>query len=158
MHPRNSLRPGERLFALLLLAFAGFAFHEAYGISGFQGLTTGGVMPMLAAAVMMLSGVSILVDTLRRRSDGAAGLRATLGYLLPLRVVLFVGLLITYGALIPRLGFLAASGLLLFLTIWALWRKGPLWALAISGASVGAIYLLFRVVFQVVLPTGTLWQ
>ena len=37
-------------------------------------------------------------------------------------------------------------------------RGGVLWALGVSTVSMAAVYLLFRVVFQVVLPIGSLWQ
>jgi hypothetical protein len=73
-------------------------------------------------------------------------------------VVLFTLLVALYVAVIPGIGFLSASGGLLFVSIWTLWRKGPLWALAISLLSIGVIYLLFRIVFGVVLPGGSLWQ
>ena len=158
MKPTDTLRPGERLFALLLVIFAGYAFWESYEISGFRGLTTGGVMPMLASGVMVLTGLVILSDTFRKPRAAESGLAGLIAYLFPLRVVLFTLLVAVYVAVIPSIGFLAASGGLLFVTIWSLWRKGPLPALLISGLSIGAIYVLFRIVFQVVLPIGSLWQ
>ncbi len=158
MKTRDTLRPGERLFALLLVIFAGYAFWESYGISGFGGLTTGGVMPMLASGVMVLTGLVILADTLRSPRAPDSGIVALIAYLFPLRVVLFTLLVAVYVAVIPSVGFLAASGGLLFVSIWALWRKGPVWALVISLLSIGAIYVLFRVVIQVVLPIGSLWR
>jgi len=158
MKTPDTLRPGERLFALLLVLFSGYAFWESFGISGFKGLTTGGVMPMLASGVMVLTAAVILAQTLRSPRAAEGGLAALVGFLFPLRVVLFTALVAGFVAAIPVAGFLPASGGLLFIAIWALWQKGPLWALAISLLSVGAIYLLFRVVFQVVLPVGSLWQ
>ncbi len=157
MKPHDTLRPGERLFALLLVIFSGYAFWESYGISRFSGLTTGGVMPMLASAVMLLTGGVILAETLRKPRAAQSGLPGLIAYLFPLRVVLFTLLVAGFVAAIPVAGFLTASGVLLFVAVWALWRKGPVPALAIALLSVGVIYLLFRVVFQVVLPTGTLW-
>lgn len=158
MKTPDTLRPGERLFALLLVVFAGYAFRESYGISGFRGLTTGGVMPMLASGVMLVTAIVILAETLRRPPAAESGLRGLQAYLFPLRVVLFTLLVAGFVAAIPVAGFLPSSGALLFVAIWGLWRRGPLAALAISALSVAAIYLLFRIVFQVVLPTGSLWQ
>ena len=158
MKPTDTLRPGERLFALLLVIFAGYAFWESYAISGFRGLTTGGVMPMLASGIMVLTGLVILSDTFRKPHAAESGIVGLISYLCPLRVVLFTLLVVIYVASIPMIGFLAASGGLLFVTIWALWRKGPLPALLISLLSIAAIYALFRVVFQVVLPIGSVWQ
>ncbi|MCR9111380.1 MAG: tripartite tricarboxylate transporter TctB family protein [Rhodobacteraceae bacterium] len=158
MKPTDTLRPGERLFALLLVIFAGYAFWESYEISGFRGLTTGGVMPMLASGIMALTGLVILSDTLRKPRTAEGGIAGLITYLFPLRVVLFTLLVAIYVAVIPSIGFLAASGGLLFVTIWALWRKGPLPALLIALLSIAAIYVLFRVVFQVVLPIGSFWR
>ena len=157
MQSPDPLRPGERPFALALVIGAGLAFREAHAISGFSGLTTGGVMPMLAAAVMALSAVVILADTLRRPRAANSGFAGLVSYLFPLRVVLFALLVAAYGAAIPLAGFIPASGAFLFVAIWALWTRGPIIALVVSLASVAAIYGLFRVVFQVVLPSASLW-
>jgi putative tricarboxylic transport membrane protein len=158
MQPRDPLRPGERLFSFLLVVFAGYAVWESYGISGFSGLATGGVMPMLAAGVMVLSGLVIFADTVRRPRSAEPGLRGLVAYLFPRRVVLFGLLVAAYAGAIPVLGFLPASGALLVAAIWALWSRGLIAALAIALLSVGAIYVLFRVVFRVVLPGGNLWS
>jgi len=158
MKSPDPLRPGERLFALLLIIFAGFAFWESQQISGFDGLATGGVMPMLASGVMMLTALVILADTVRRPRSPEGGFRGLVAYLFPLRVVLFALVVAIYAAIIPWLGFIGASGALVFVAIWGLWNRGVIAALAISLMSVGAIYVLFRLVFQVVLPTGSLWQ
>ncbi|NNF80285.1 MAG: tripartite tricarboxylate transporter TctB family protein [Rhizobiales bacterium] len=158
MKSPDTLRAGERLFALLLVCFACYAFWESYVISGFKGLTTGGVMPMLASGVMVATGLVILGDTLRKAAPSKGGFRGVIAYLFPLRVVLFTLLLSVYVAAIPSAGFLLSSGILLFVAVWWLWEKGPVWALAISLMSIGVIYVLFRVVFQVVLPIGSLWR
>ncbi len=158
MKSPDTLRPGEQLFALLLVCFAGYAFWESYGISGFKGLTTGGVMPMLASGVMLVTGGVILSDTLRKAAPLQSGPRGVIAYLFPLRVVLFTLLLSVYVAAIPSAGFLLSSGVLLFVAVWWLWQKGPVWALVISLVSIGVIHVLFRMVFQVVLPIGSLWR
>ncbi|TCP41266.1 tripartite tricarboxylate transporter TctB family protein [Rhodovulum marinum] len=157
MKPPSDLRPGERVFALALLGVSLLAFQQAYGISGFSGLTTGGVIPMLAAGVMVVSGLVILRDALARPRPARPSLRETLRFLVPPQLVLFVALLVAYGAAIPGLGFLPASGVFLFLSIWMLWRRGVLWAAGITALSVTGVYVVFRLVFQVVLPSGTVW-
>jgi hypothetical protein len=158
MQTPDTPRPGERLFALLMVVFAGFVFWESYGISGFRGLATGGIMPMLASGVMVVTSFAILSDTLRRARPTRSGIRGIIAYVFPLRVVLFALLIAAYAAAIPSLGFIPASGALLFIAIWGLWDRGPLVALALALPSIGAIYVPFRVVFQVVLPGGSLWQ
>lgn len=156
MKPPAPLRPGELAFTLAVLAFSLFAFREAWKIAGFTGLTTGGVMPMAAAAVMIVSGGVIVLDAARRRG-AKASLGEMLAFLLPLRLVAFIGLLAAYALAIPYLGFLAASGAFLFAAIWGLWRRGVLWALGIAAISTVAVHVVFRLLFQVVLPGGSLW-
>lgn len=158
MKSPDTLRPGERIFAVLLLAVAVFMFREAYLISGFTGLTTGGVLPMLASGVMVVSGVIIVGEALRKRTSDPALPTQVLTYLFPLRLVWFTALLLIYGASIPKVGFLVASGAFLFVSVALLWRRGMLWAMGISGLSILCIYGIFRLVFQVVLPQGTFWQ
>ena len=158
MKPIHTPRPGERLFALILVIFSSYSLWESYGISGFTGLTTGGVMPMFASTIMVLTGLVILSASFRRTNSTESGVAALITYLFSVRIVLFTCLVATYVAVIPSIGFLGASGGLLFVTIWALWRKGPFPALLIALVSIAAIYFLFRIVFQVVLPIGSLWQ
>ncbi|MBX2854140.1 MAG: tripartite tricarboxylate transporter TctB family protein [Rhodobacteraceae bacterium] len=153
-----SLRPGELAFALLLLGFSLAAFYEAYQISGFTGLTTGGAMPMTAAAVMIVSGLFIVKDTLARRGGPAPSLRETAAFLVPPRLLIFTALLIAYAAAIPWAGFVAASSGFLLISIMLLWRRGPWWAAGVTLIAMAAIYLIFRLGFQVVLPMGTLWR
>lgn len=143
---------------MLLVVFAAYAFWESSEISGFTGLTTAGVMPMLASGVLVLTGLVILVEALRSPPAADSSTKGLVTYLFPLRVVLFTLLVALYVAVIPGVGFLPASGALIFIAVWALWRKGPFWSLAISLFSIAVIYLLFRVVFKVVLPMGSLWQ
>lgn len=155
--PRD-LRPGEIVFALALLAFSLVAFHQAYGISGFSGLATGGVMPMLVAGIMIVSGLAILRDVFGRRGVARASLAEGIAFLLPARVLMVAGLLVLYAAAIPWIGFMTASGVFLFVSIALLWRRNLLWTGVITFISILSIYVIFRLVFQVVLPTGSLWQ
>jgi hypothetical protein len=155
---RPPTRPGNRVFALALVIFSVFAFSQAYAISGLKGLTTGGVMPMVASAVMCISSVFILAQSFRGSAEPPTTPMSVRRYLLPLPLVCFTVIVATYAWLIPRLGFVLASGLFLFVSISMLWRKGPVVTLLITGLSIAVIHLLFRIVFQVVLPTGTLWQ
>ena len=159
MKSSSGRRPGELAFALALLAFSVAAFYEAHGISGFSGLTTGGVLPMLAAGVMTASAVMILRDALKRRTpEGRESLPEIAAFLLPARLLLFTTLLALYALAIPWIGFIAASGGFLFISIAFLWRRGLVWSAAVSLVAIIAVYVVFRLIFQVVLPTGSLWS
>ncbi len=152
------LRPGEFAFALVLLALSLIAFHQAYGISGIEGLATAGVMPMLAAVIMITSGVFILCEAFGRRGSPRPSLSEGFAFLFPARVLTFAGILVLYAAAMPWVGFMAASGGFLFVSIAFLWRRHLLWSAAIALISILAVYVIFRLVFQVVLPSGSLWQ
>ncbi|MCZ4291958.1 tripartite tricarboxylate transporter TctB family protein [Hoeflea alexandrii] len=156
MSGQSIRRPGELVFACLLVIFSAAALWQAYGISGFKGLSQPGVFPMLAAATMLVSCLFVLRDTLRARETeqpGTAG--ASWSSILPLRLLVILAMVAIYLYAMPWLGFVLASGLFLFSCIAYLWRKGIVISLALSIASLAAIYFLFRVVFEVVLPQGS---
>ena len=77
---------------------------------------------------------------------------------LPLRVVIVMLLISGYVFAMPLFGFLPASATFLFLSFSYLWRKSVLVSLLLTFFSVVAVYLVFRQLFQVVLPQGTLLQ
>ena len=146
------------MFAVLLAAFSCFAFKEAYAISGFSGLTTGGVLPMIASGIMVVCAAINLIDVLFRRAGAGSGLLETAAFLVPARLGVYVVLLSVYVWAIPVAGFISASGVFLFASILMLWSRGILWAAGVSLIAMLVVYVLFRLAFQVVLPVGTLWQ
>ncbi len=148
-------RPGELFFALIILVFSVAAFWQAYSISGFTGKTTPGVFPMLASGVMVVSGLIILLNVARMPAPGAEA-PGFLTDILTLRHIVLIGLVIGYVLLMPWLGFVISSALFLFCAFQFLWRKNPLLMLALTAVTLAVIYLVFREVFQVVLPQGSL--
>jgi putative tricarboxylic transport membrane protein len=157
MPPDKSRRPGELVFIVLILLASLWLFWQSVLISGFSGLSTPGVFPMLASGVMVISGLWVLRDTARRAPD-SGGVGRFVRQITPLRQVVMLGLVAIYVAVMPWLGFVVASGLFLFVSIGFLWRRNVVVTAGISAVSLGAIYLIFRVAFQVVLPRGTLLQ
>ncbi len=146
-------RPGELVFACLLVGFAGWALWLSWAISGASGLAKPGVFPTLASAAMLASGLFVLRDTIRAER-GPHGWVAFRTAVLPTRVLVTIGLVAIYVAIMPWLGFLAASALFLFVTIAYLWRRGPLLSAAVTVGALISVYLVFRIAFQVVLPQG----
>lgn len=159
MSTKPARRPGELVFAFLLIVFSLAALWQAYGISGFSGLTSAGVFPMLAAGTMVLAALFILVKTAARsrpdRTPGPEPLRFYREVVPPLHLAV-MALVLVYLLAIPWLGFTASSGLFLFAAFALLWRRSLLVSLLLTAASLAAIYVVFRLVFQVVLPQGAL--
>ncbi|MBL4891399.1 MAG: tripartite tricarboxylate transporter TctB family protein [Rhizobiaceae bacterium] len=160
MSVQRKSRSGELAFALILLAFSMAALWQAYGISGFKGLSTAGVFPMLAAAAMVFSGFFILKDVLAGRVSRSLTSQSedTEHKVLTARLVTMIALVILYVAIMPYLGFIVASAGFLFLSFSYLWRKNILISTALTGVTLMLIYGLFRILFQVVLPKGSLIQ
>lgn len=65
MHIQRRRLAGEVVFALLLLAGSLFLFWHSYKISGFSSYTSAGSYPMVTTAVMSISAIIILFQTLR---------------------------------------------------------------------------------------------
>jgi putative tricarboxylic transport membrane protein len=154
MNEPTNRRPGELLFVVVLAIFSGLALWQSYSISGFEKLSSPGVFPMLAASAMVLSTLFIVRDTLRKRpGESTSGFVSTI---LPSRLVLIILAVLCYVVLMPWLGFLLDSGLFLVVTIAYLWNR-PLWqSILVSGLALLSIHLIFRILFQVVLPQGSL--
>ena len=117
---------------------------------------------MLAATVMLVSALFALRSkpaepVLEQRELNEPSLPPSIDSTpaLPARVALMTGLLILYVLAMPLLGFLLDSGLFLFASFCYLWKK-PVWiSLITSLVALAVIHILFRLVFQVILPTGT---
>jgi len=162
-------RGGEAAFVAVLILFSAAALWQSHGIAGFSKWSSPGVFPMLASATMLICAIFIFSDHYKRGnsaidsvepsernetqtddpgSDGAS--------VLPVRVVVITAFLVLYIVAMPTLGFLLCSGLFLFASISYLWKK-PRWqALLVSGVALVIIHVVFRQVFQVILPQGTL--
>ncbi len=163
----SSLRQrGELGFSLLLVVFSATALWQSYAISGFAGLATAGVFPMLASATMLFSAVCILFKNIAQPYNNSAdetefAAHSTQGFfrsILPLRQLIVIALITGYVIAMPLFGFLLSSAAFLFLSFSYLWKKSIPVTLSITLASVALVYLVFRKLFVVVLPKGTLIQ
>ena len=158
MNKSKKLRPGEKVFSVILIIFSAILFFESYKISGFSGLTTSGAMPMFASTLMFISSIFIFLETLKKDSKNKFNLLKVTQYLLPKQLIFFVSLVLIYVLAIPYFGFTLSSGTFLIISILNLWNKGFVWSLGVSALSIAVIYFLFRIIFQVILPLGSFWS
>jgi hypothetical protein len=156
MTGRPLRRPGELVFLLALLGGGFLAIREAWRLGGFANLSGPGFFPMLASTILVASLVAVIWRRVREGEPFGA-LRRFFHDVMPLPLVVVTGLILAYVAIMPALGFMAASGLFLLAMLLYLWRQGIWLSLAVVAASLLAIQVVFRMVFQVVLPTGWLW-
>lgn len=169
MSTKGARRPGELGFVLAIGIFSALALWQAYRISGFEGLSTAGVFPMLAAATMLVAALFIVRDTISKPAagatkpgadgDGGDAFEAGDGQsFLPLRLILMIGLVFLYVVVMPYIGFMLASAGFLFIAFSYLWRKNLFVSVALTAVTLACVYGVFRILFQVVLPQGTLVQ
>ena len=161
MTPAASRRP-EAVFATVLLAASLFLLREALAIGPLSRPSAPGGVPVVASAVMALAALHVLADALlgRRQApdpadplpDPLAGTPTGLAGLWPL--ALAVALAVGFALLVDRLGFLIAGTLFLTLAFRAIGRRRWRVALPVAVAVILVVWLLFRLVFQVLLPEG----
>lgn len=159
MPEKNTRLPGELGFTAVLLLGSLFLLAQAFGISGFESITSAGVFPMLAAGVMVCTAAGVLVRTRGlepvQSDDAQSWPRAFARRLVP---AVFIGLtlaMVAFMLLLPKLGFVIASYLFLLLSMRLLGSTRWLFNAALSAACLAVVYLIFQTVFSVVLPKGT---
>ncbi|MEQ8397483.1 tripartite tricarboxylate transporter TctB family protein [Thalassobaculum sp.] len=144
--------PGERAFSLVLLAFSLFVLYQAYRISGFSSVSSPGVFPMLAALVMVGSLVVTLLQERKLPTPSGSGPMAFYRRVTPPVLLIMVALIVALMLMMEPAGFVVAAGGFLFASILILQGGRPVRAAVISAGALAAIYAVFRLVFQVVLP------
>lgn len=144
-------RPGELVFAAVMLIASLVLLWNAYGIAGFEALSSPGAIPMATSFVMLVTAAIVVVKTARLPLD----LTETVARdILPPVVLIFAALLIAYGLLLRPLGFLPTSALFLIVAIKLLSKRSWGWTVLISVSSLIGIWLIFRIVFSVLMPAG----
>jgi hypothetical protein len=133
-----------------LVASVGLLWN-AYGIAGFEALSSPGAIPMATTAAMVISGAIIVWRTAALpRISGETLARD----ILPMVVIVMAGFLVGYAVLLKPLGFLPTSALFLSAAIKLLSRRSWLYALTVALGSLLVIWLIFRIVFTVLMPAG----
>ncbi|MCZ8181691.1 MAG: tripartite tricarboxylate transporter TctB family protein [Beijerinckiaceae bacterium] len=151
MREGQTRRPGEAVFvAFLALASLGLLV-KAYGIAGFEALSSPGALPMAASAVMLVSAVIIIRQTMQAPAIKTETIRE---HILPPAVVAAIIAITAYAFLLEPLGFLITSFLFLAVLIRVLSGRSLFFCVWSSAACVLLIYVVFRIVFSVLMPEG----
>jgi len=147
-------RPGELLFAVFLTVASLYLVWDAWGIEnsfGPNGLSSPRSIPLATTVVMVISGALVLLKTVRLPLDRT---ETVMKDILPWTVILFAGLLVAYGMALKTVGFLPVSATFLIVAIKVLGRRSWLWTSSIALAALVVIWLIFRIVFSVLMPSG----
>ncbi|MEZ5534593.1 MAG: tripartite tricarboxylate transporter TctB family protein [Thiolinea sp.] len=145
--------PGESVFGWLMLGFSLFMFYQAYQIAGFSALSSPGSIPLAASAIMIIAACLIVIqNTTRPAAD--RGFTAFREQIIPASVAVFCGLILVFAVVLKTVGFILTAFTFLLLSIWFLHKRGFIPSLLLALVSIVLVYIVFRLVFQVVLPEG----
>lgn len=151
MHDKIHRSAGELAFYAVLFIFSLVLLWSAYGISGFESLSSPGALPMAVALAMVISSGLILLDSYRNAErDSTRFFRD----ILPPVIIVMMLFITGYALLLVPLGFLPTSLLFLVVSILYLRRGGFVFALTVSAGALIAIYIVFRLIFTVLMPSG----
>lgn len=152
----DSLPPGESLLLVLLLLAGLVVLAEGVRLGAFASPRSAGTFPFLAGLAQSAGALVLLVGRLRRRGeereDLPTRLRRLIAHLLPKEVALAVPALVLWVASLGTMGFVPATLAFLFAAVWYLRGGSPLLPAALSAGTVAVIWLVFREIFEIVLP------
>lgn len=147
-HTSHDKRPGEDLFGFLWLITAVVLFWRSWRIAGFSSLSSPGAFPIAVSGVMVIAAAIVVIGNAKRRREAAGE------PILPSTVAVFTLMVGAYALLLGPLGFLPSSFLFLVAGMKLLRRGGWGGTILIALVALVLIYVVFRLVFQVVLPEG----
>lgn len=151
MHDKRRRSAGEMAFNAALFIFSLVLMGAAYRIAGFTSLSSPGALPMAVAFTMVVSSGMILLDNFRNtQRDGTEFIRD----ILPPAVIVMMIFITGYALLLVPLGFLPTSLLFLVVSILYLRRGGLVFAVGVSLFALILVYIVFRLVFTVLMPSG----
>lgn len=146
-------KPGEAVFSLILVAASIGLLFKAYGIAGFESLSSAGALPMGVTAVMVVCSAVIAWQTWTRTNPSDETFSRAI---MPPAVWIGMILITVYAFLLVPLGFLPTSFLFLSVMIKALSNRSIFFCAWVSALSLAIIYAIFRVIFTVIMPEGFL--
>lgn len=157
LEKKNRL-PGELTFTALLLLASVFLLFHAYGISGFESITSAGMFPMLSALVMVITAALALRQTRKAVTDRCVDETLWQQFVRQISPAVFVSFTLAVFAfmfLLSRLGFVLSAYIFLVLAMRLLGSTRWLFNALLSAVALAVVYLIFHTIFSVVLPKGT---
>ena len=152
LEKKNRL-PGELTFNALLLLVSVFLLFKAYGISGFESITSAGMFPM-----MVITAALTLRQTRKAVNDRCVGETLRQQFVRQISPAVFVSFTLAVFAfmfLLSRLGFVLSAYIFLVLAMRLLGSTRWLFNAFLSAMALSVVYLIFHTIFSVVLPKGT---
>lgn len=146
-----SRHPGEAFFSLAVLIGSVYLFWQSFYIADAGSLSSPASLPIAASSIMVISGCIVTIKTLRMPLHPE--LRFS-HHIFPPILALVMALLLMFGLALEPIGFLISAFCFLLLGFVLLHRGKMLWNIGLAIACLALVYLIFRLIFQVVLPEG----
>jgi len=143
--------PGEVVFSFALVILSLVIFWQAYTISGFSSISSPGSLPLAASAIMVMSACFSFVKTLKKPLENHT---LFFTHVLPPIVSIILAFILIYSVVLEKLGFIVSTFTFLVISIQFLYRKHFLITLGLALVSLITVYVVFRLIFQVILPEG----
>jgi putative tricarboxylic transport membrane protein len=146
--------PGERGFTFLLFLVSLCLLYFAYGIAGFESLSSAGALPLFATSIMVVTSASAFLRSLRGAPPAQGFGSSFFALILPPTIGVYCLLITIYALAYDNLGFLPSSFAFLVAGFFILHRRGIGRSVALAFVLLVPVYLLFKIIFEVQLPSG----
>lgn len=146
-------KPGELYFLLILFAiFSVFLYQSLKDKGLLEGEIGGsGTIPQLFTGAALIM-IALLFIQFVKKNYKEGKILEVIKFLFSRDLIIIILLVVLYALLLESLHFILTTTLFLFFSMMFLERKKVANKLIISMATVAAIVLIFRYIFQVILP------
>ncbi|WP_434310309.1 tripartite tricarboxylate transporter TctB family protein [Hominifimenecus sp. rT4P-3] len=152
-------KPGTRMVSLLFIVVAAVFFWESIGIyQDDPSLSGSSTFPLIVSGFLLILGVADLIQNIRKGS-ATTGMgigekcKSIVQYLLPKNALVFLLMTVVYYVMLEfGVGFVISSLIFLLAAMCYLIPKNFVKNLIYTGVCIGALYLIFKVLFKVFLP------
>lgn len=150
---QSGKKAGELYFLFILFVLFVILLKEALKQEGIlEGVSGGpGIIPQLMSGAALVMVVLLFIQLMRKHYKEGKIIEV-IKSLFCREVITIIGMVVLYALLLERLHFVPTTMLFLFFSMILLDRKKTVNKLIISAGMVASIVLIFRYIFQVILP------
>ncbi|GHU07731.1 hypothetical protein FACS1894158_16350 [Betaproteobacteria bacterium] len=145
----KNTRRADFVMGLLFVFLAIFWFVEAEGMLKVDAGLGPGDYPKVVASGFFIFGLLLTLSSLFK---GLPKKETSMDRKAALRLIIFVAVTLLYVQLMKPIGFLLSTPFYLFFGMWFFGYRKYLIAVVSSVGMTAAIYIVFRLIFQVMLP------
>jgi len=156
------LNPGEKVFTVILFLTGAFFFYQALTLWNSMPqprASSAAALPIFTSGIWTLLSLVAIIENIRKKTSLskhksiAEKLREGVAYVFPKEVMVIIGGVVLYCALLFfGVNFFIVSSLFLYGSICYLRRRGWIINIILTAIFMGFIYVVFTMLFNVVFP------